>query len=210
VLDDDGSQAHWPKAHAIVGNPPFLGDRKLTTRLGSEYTSRLRGAFESSIIGSVDLVCYWFDKARRQVLEGATARAGLVATNSIRGGTNRQVLDKIDRDLGITVAWGDEPWVLDGAAVRVSIVCFGRELADTPVLNGQPVSRINPDLTALAVNLGQASPLGQNRSVAFNGIQKTARLRSPVTRQGNGWSRPAIPTGALTATCCALTGTAWT
>ena len=29
-------------------------------------------------------------------------------------------------DLRIFDAWSDEPWVIDGAAVRVSLVCFSR------------------------------------------------------------------------------------
>jgi hypothetical protein len=36
-------------------------------------------------------------------------RVGLVATNSIRGGANRRVLDRIVRDGVIFDAWDDEP-----------------------------------------------------------------------------------------------------
>jgi type II restriction/modification system DNA methylase subunit YeeA len=55
----------------------------------------------------------------------ALQRAGLVTTNSIRGGANRKVLDAIVRAARIFEAWSDEPWVNDGAAVRVSLVAFG-------------------------------------------------------------------------------------
>jgi hypothetical protein len=47
-----------------------------------------------------------------------------VATNSIRGGANRRVLDRIVEDSRIFEAWSDEPWIVEGAAVRVSLVCF--------------------------------------------------------------------------------------
>ena len=46
----------------------------------------------------------------------------IVATNSIRGGANRRVLDRIVSELGIFEAWSDEPWVIDGANVRVSLI----------------------------------------------------------------------------------------
>jgi type II restriction/modification system DNA methylase subunit YeeA len=166
LLNDDGSQAVWPKAHAIVGNPPFLGDRKLTTELGPTYVSALRRAFADSVSGSVDLVCYWFDKARRQLLEKCCEVVGLVATNSIRGGNNRQVLTAITEAEGIAEAWADEPWVLDGAAVRVSIVCFGMS-SGSRRLDGKDVTRINADLTASDADLTEAAALPQNRRVAF-------------------------------------------
>jgi hypothetical protein len=50
---------------------------------------------------------------------------GLVATNSIRGGANRRVLDRIASESYIFEAWSDEPWVVEGASVRVSLICFG-------------------------------------------------------------------------------------
>ena len=173
ILNEDGTEAKWPKADAIVGNPPFLGDRKLTTQLGEPYVKALRTAFAATIDGSVDLVCYWFDKARREILTGQAHRAGLVATNSIRGGVNRQVLEKIAAEAPIFEAWSDEPWILDGAAVRVSIICFAIAADSVQVLDGMSVDRINPDLSALAVDLARARALPQNARVAFNGIQKT-------------------------------------
>ena len=45
--------------------------------------------------GGADLVTYWFEKARAQIEAGKCQRAGLVATNSIRGGANRKVLERI-------------------------------------------------------------------------------------------------------------------
>lgn len=195
ILNEDGTQPQWPKADAIVGNPPFLGDRKLTTQLGEDYVRRLRNAYSESIRGSVDLVCYWFDKACRHLIAGEAGRVGLVATNSIRGGFNRQVLERIAEETPIFTAWSDEPWVLDGAAVRVSIVCFDRSEGDSRVLDGQPVERINPDLTSLSVNLANAQPLAENAGVAFNGIQKTGPFEVPGTLARQWLTGPQNPHG---------------
>jgi hypothetical protein len=173
ICSADGSEAIWPKANVIIGNPPFLGDRKLTTELGVEYVQLLRAAFSKSITGSVDLVCYWFDKSLRQLVAGNAERVGLVATNSIRGGSNRQVLDAIVHGSRIFQAWSDQPWVLDGAAVRVSIVCFGNSDIGVQSLDGLSVAQINADLTGTTFDLTRADALPENKNIAFNGIQKT-------------------------------------
>ena len=56
---------------------------------------------------------------------GRAGHVGLVSTNSIRGGANPKVLEPIAEVGAIFEAWNDEPWTIDGAAVRVSLVCFG-------------------------------------------------------------------------------------
>ena len=122
ILNPDGNEAEWPNTDVVIGNPPFLGDKFMRDRLGSEYTERLRATYEGRVPGGADLVCYWFSKAAERLWERRFKKAGLVATNSIRGGSNRAVLDSITRSGSITDAWSDEPWVLDGASVRVSLM----------------------------------------------------------------------------------------
>src|SRR3954468_4629943 len=85
----------WPKVHAIVGNPPFLGDKMMISRLGETYVKQLRSAYKDWLPGGSDLVCYWFAIADRMIREGRAHRAGFVSTNSIRGGANRTVLERI-------------------------------------------------------------------------------------------------------------------
>jgi hypothetical protein len=114
--------------------------------MGDDYTSRLRRSFFGDVEPFADLVCYWFELARQQIETGKLKSAGLVATNSIRGGASRETLKSIVESTSIFDAWSDEPWVIDGAAVRVSIACFGVS-ATPPRLNGVHVDRINPDLT---------------------------------------------------------------
>ncbi len=92
-LDNGGIMA---PAEAIVGNPPFLGDKQLA-ELGDEYVGLLRRTYQGRVPGGADLVCYWFEKARAQIEAGQSQRAGLVATNSIRGGANRKVLEQIPK-----------------------------------------------------------------------------------------------------------------
>ena len=126
LLNPDGSETKWAKADVIVGNPPFLGGSKKRGELGDAYFEALAKTYpKSRVPAGADLVCYWFDKARKQIESGKTQAAGLVSTNSIRGGSNRTVLDNICKKLTIFEAWSDENWFDNGAAVRVSMVCFG-------------------------------------------------------------------------------------
>ncbi|WP_291477061.1 DNA methyltransferase [Acidovorax sp.] len=140
-------EATWPTANVVIGNPPFLGDKKMRAELGDAYTTLLRKTYEGRVPGGADLVCYWFDKARAQMAAGQLQRAGLVTTNSIRGGANRKVLDAICAQTRIFEAWSDEPWVNNGAAVHVSLVAFG-SLEGTPYVDGSGVDVIHSDLTS--------------------------------------------------------------
>ena len=139
--------------------------------LGDDYVEKLRKLFDGRVPGQADFVCYWFEKARAQIETSKTKRAGLIATNSIRGRANRKVLERIKDTGDIFMGWSDEPWILDGAAVRVSMVGFDSKEQKTYVLDGKQVSSVNPDLTSQA-NVTQAKPLKENQGIAFIGIQK--------------------------------------
>ena len=174
LLNTDGTEAVWPEADAIIGNPPFVGDRRMIGSLGEAYVETLRGVYKGRVPGGADFVCYWVEKAW-QAIGGALSasatdhlRVGFVTTNSIRGGANRKVLEPIaDADL-LMEAWADEPWALDGAAVRVSMFGFGEGFL-TRQLNGAHVEQINADLTASATDLTNAIGLAENSSKAFQG-----------------------------------------
>jgi type II restriction/modification system DNA methylase subunit YeeA len=55
ILAGNGSPAAWPQAHAIVGNPPFLGNKSMVATLGEDYTARLRAAYDGRLTGAVEL-----------------------------------------------------------------------------------------------------------------------------------------------------------
>jgi len=196
VLKPDGTEAAWPAANVIIGNPPFLGDRKIVPTLGQEYAKKLRQAYRDRVPGGADLVCYWFEKARALIEAGQVQSAGLVATNSIRGGLNRVVLDRIVEQLDVFEAWSDEPWVLDGADVRVSLVCFSAGgTQQQRHLDGELVSRINPDLTAAAVDLTKSVKLAENRSSAFQGTISYGPFEVTGEEARQLLSLPANPNG---------------
>jgi len=177
VLNADGTEATWPRADVVIGNPPFLGGKKMMGELGAEYVDALRAAYIGRVPGGADLVCYWFQRACEAVVAGQFLRAGLVATNSIRGGRNREVLARIVDRTRIFAAWGDEGWVNEGAAVRVSLVCFGQS-AQAPQLDGQPVPSITSSLAPLLHHdIAQAKVLASNKNRSFQGVIPRAEVK---------------------------------
>jgi len=178
VLNADGTEPEWPEADVIVGNPPFLVYRKKRQALGAEYVSRLASAYDKRVADSADLCCFWFERTLAEMKAGRCQRAGLVATNSIRFGQSRQVLDRIAAYCRLHNAWSDRPWRIDGAAVRISIVCFGPSECTSPRLNGLAVPVINADLTA-GVDVTAAKTLRCNKGRAFIGTMKKGPFDVP-------------------------------
>lgn len=196
ILNGDGTEATWPDANVVIGNPPFLGGKKLISILGAEYTTSLREAYSGRLPGFTDLVVYWFEKARVAVQSGAVARAGLVATNSITGGSNLPVMQSITHDCRIFEAWSDEAWTVDGAAVRVSIVCFASATSEVlRRLDGLPVTTINADLSSNSFDLTKALRLTENRSVCFEGGQKHGPFEIDGATARAWLAEPANPNG---------------
>jgi type II restriction/modification system DNA methylase subunit YeeA len=158
----------WPDATFIVGNPPFLGRKLLRSYLDDSYVEALFAVYDGRVPAEADLVTYWFEKARAMIAAGRVRRAGLLATQGIRGGASRRVLDRICESGAIFMARSDDPWVLDGAAVHVSFVAFDDGSEAERTLDGQPVAAINADLTS-EMDLTQARRLAENLGIAFQG-----------------------------------------
>ena len=142
--------------------------------------SKVFSTYAGRVPAEADLVTYWFVKAGEHMKSGKAKRAGLVATSSIRGGANRRALRTATDARPIFEAWSDEPWVVDGAAVNVSLVCFscmdGGSVSEAR-LDGRPVDEIHADLTAKSggagIDLTEAKCLSENSGVAFMGDTKS-------------------------------------
>ena len=167
-------EPEWPAAEFIVGNPPFLGGKLLQTGLSDDYVDQLFRNYDGQVAGEADLVCYWFYKAHQAIEAGKAKRAGLLATQGIRGGANRRVLQRIKETGDIFMAWSDRPWILEGAAVHTSIVGFDDGSDTERKLDGRPVDTINANLTG-------AKRLAENAGTAFMGDTKGGPFDIPGT-----------------------------
>lgn len=192
---DHPQETEWPAAEFIIGNPPFLGHFPFRRQLGDEYVNVIYRVFGDRIPNSSDYCCYWFEKARAQIEAGHTRRAGLLATQAIRFPSSRPVLSRIKETGDIFNAIADREWMLEGAAVHTSIVCFddGSETART--LNGLSVEEINTDLST-GVDLTQARTLRENANLSFMGDIKigpfeiTREVAEEMLRQDSFSDRP--------------------
>ena len=189
------SEPEWPAAEFIVGNPPFLGHVPFRETLGGHYADELYALYGNRIPNFSDLCCYWFERARAQIEAGATSRAGLLATQAIRFQSNRTVLTRIKGSGDIFEAISDKDWVLDGATVHTSIICFDDGRDTTKTLDGEVVKDINADLTT-GLDLTLAKPIAENRNITFQGVTKVGAfdisedVALAMMAQGNPHSRP--------------------
>lgn len=117
--------ADWPAADFIVGNPPFIGTRRMRLVLGDGYVEALAAA-APGVPENADYVMYWWDRAAELVRTGRATQFGFITTNSItqifNRATVRRHLDAVE-PLSMVFAIPDHPWVdSDGsAAVRVAM-----------------------------------------------------------------------------------------
>jgi len=132
-------KATWPEADFIVGNPPFLGAKRMRSALGDGYVDALRGVYPEMADGS-DYVLFWWVRAAAAMKLGTSTAFGFITTNSITQAMNRRATDDALRTLGderaILFAIPDHPWVdqESGAAVRIAMTSVG------------PVGRASPRL----------------------------------------------------------------
>lgn len=186
-------RASWPEAEFIVGNPPFLGTKLLRRGFGDSYVEALFQTYRDSIPNFSDLCCYWFECSRAAVA-GHNRRVGLLATQGIRGRENRRVIERIKQVATVFEAHSDREWMLDGAAVQVSIVCFGAVGQGESVwLDGRAVDEIHEDLSA-GTAVASASRLVENSSIGFVAGVKSGDFDIDWT-QAREWLATPAPNG---------------
>ena len=168
IVCQDALFTPWVKANAIIGNPPFLGGKRLRQELGDEYTEKVYKKF-SDVKGQPDFCTLWFRKANDTI--DTNGRAGLVGSNSISQNTSRTAsLDYIVEQNGFiheavsTQVWSGE------ANVHVSIVNWSKQKPEKLFLDDLPVERISISLKdETPVNL--AKKLKANKNYSFEGCK---------------------------------------
>ena len=177
-------KAEWPEAEFVVGNPPFIGNKRMRLALGDGYVEALREA-HADVPESADYVMYWWNHAANLLRARKLRRFGLITTNSITQTFNRQILDaQMSGSVGVSLcfALADHPWVdtEDGAAVRVAMTAarqgagvgvLARVVSegDEAVTFTEHVGAINADLS-LGLNLRAAEHLHSNLGLAYRGV----------------------------------------
>lgn len=130
LLTEAGEHTPWPHADVIIGNPPFLGAKRLKPERGVDYINRLRAMYPE-VPGMADYCVYWLRRAA-DALPACTqedpcaGRAGLVGTQNIRNNQSRVGgLDHILQTGTVIEAVDNQPWSGE-ANVHVSIVNWAK------------------------------------------------------------------------------------
>jgi hypothetical protein len=168
IICADALFTDWVQADVIIGNPPFLGGKKLRSALGDDYVEKLKRKF-SEVEGQPDFCVFWFRKTAD--ILGENGRSGLVGTNSISQITGRKAsLDYVVEKGGIiynavsTQIWSGE------ANVHVSIVNWSKENPSHFILDGQNVASISTALKS-EIAVDTAKTLSANKNMSFESCQ---------------------------------------
>ena len=172
---------HWPIAlpdvfarggfDAVIGNPPFLGGKKISPANGSNVRLWLANQLARSS-GNGDLVAYFF--LRASVLLAQSGTLGLIATNTVAQGDTREVgLDQmVAGGLTITRSIQSRSWPSSSANLEYAAVwgTRGRVASDVPAISDDiPVRRITTLLEPVGRAEGRPHRLGANGALAFQG-----------------------------------------
>ncbi len=188
--------ADWPEAEFIVGNPPFIGNKRMRDALGDGYTEAVRKAYAYKVRKDSDYVMLWWYKAAKAVRKGldgwgdSAEHFGLISTNSIGQTSNRKLIKKqmgASPPISLAFAIPDHPWVAsaDGSDVRIAMTVGAvtdqpgtlqtvtRETQSTgahwDVELKDSSGKIQPDLTVGPDVVG-AEPLEANMGMSYMGV----------------------------------------
>jgi hypothetical protein len=189
---------HWPLAFpevftrenggfdAIVGNPPFMGNKFWKERLGDSFTAQARHILGAAP-GKIDL-CIVFHRRAADLLRNAGSY-GLLATDNISEGS------AISRGLAVLVGIGDIYFCKKGipwpgkAAVSVSIICFFKgEYKSAKTANDLKCDLIGPRL--LPIEQDNREPLELDKGLfSFEGVNNSKGLAFVIDSESE-WFEP--------------------
>ena len=173
---------------AVIGNPPFLGGKKITLALGGEVREWLVNGIAHGAKGNADLVAYFF--LRALTLLAPRGVLGLIATNTVaQGGTREVGLDRmVQSGFTLTRAIQSARWPSQSANLEYAAV-WGtlRDVSPQSELhaNGVVVTAISTLLEGEGRVSGPPQRLAENRGISFIGsiVNGTGFLLSPDEAQ---------------------------
>ena len=172
IVCQDALFTPWVQANAIIGNPPFLGGKRLRQELGDEYTEKVYQQFPD-VKGQPDFCTLWFRKANDTI--DIHGRVGLVGSNSISQNTSRTAsLDYVIEKGGyIYEAISTQVWSGE-ANVHVSIVNWSKQKPKKLFLDDLPVERISTSLKN-EISVNSAKKLKANKNYSFQACELSGK-----------------------------------
>ncbi len=183
-------QSRWPKANFVVGNPPFVGNKRMRKRLGRGYVKAVRSA-HPRLSAEIDFVMYWWDRCAELVGRGELRGAGLITTKTIAQSSNRPILrNRLTANanrVSISFAVPNHPWhdTETTAAVRIAMTVLTKgwingeiqhvenerkRRGETTFNLRREVGKIQVDLS-IGAEVASASALKSNRNLSWMGVK---------------------------------------
>lgn len=161
-----------PGFDAVIGNPPFLGGKKISGALGDDYLAWLQRWDGNGVKGNADLAARFV--LRANALLNARGQLGFVTTNTIVQGDTLEVGLGQAASKGLTVRRGrsSHPWPSASASLEIVELWASRApvaAAGLRVLDGEDVPSIGADLEPVGRVAGRPYRLAENEDVAFQG-----------------------------------------
>lgn len=157
---------------AVIGNPPFLGGKKISPSMGSNLREWYVNVLAVGAKGNGDLVAYFFLRAHSLITSRGVL--GLIATNSIAQGDTREVgLDRmVSSGFTIIRSIQSKPWPAESANLEFAAIwgTRGHVADDVPRISGDvAVRRISSLLEPVGRVEGPPYRLAENAGIAFQG-----------------------------------------
>lgn len=151
---------------AMIGNPPFLGGKRISEEYGTKYRDWL-ATLHSRSTRNIDLIGHFF--LRSFVLLRHDGVLGLIGTNTLAQGDTREGSLAIILSDGGAISRAEKRVRWPGeAAVVVSVVHIVKGAMCCPRLDGRPVQRISAYLVEGDFD-SSPSRLAANSGKAFQG-----------------------------------------
>lgn len=157
-----------PGFDAVVGNPPFVGGRRLRSVLGEDRVQVLRSRWPD-VEGGADLCAFFLRQAGALLRDGGCL--GLILPSNVAGGASRRsgLAPLLQEGGNLYEVRVHQPWPGAGAVTPVSIVHLASGWCPrTPRLDGREVSRISSWLTE-GPEEASPLPLPANQGRCFGG-----------------------------------------
>ena len=191
---------HWPLGmpevmerggfDAIIGNPPFLGGKKISGAMGANLRGWLINVLAGRPADNADLVAYFFLRAFSLLNEHGAL--GLIATNTVAQGDTREVgLDQmVESGFTITRAIRSRSWPSRNANLEFAAVWGTQDVVSSQAMmtcDDESVPRISSLLEPAGRVEGIPERLAENAGVAFIGCYVLGKGFVVEPEEARGW-----------------------
>jgi hypothetical protein len=159
-----------PGFDAIIGNPPFLGGKKISGALGDDYLAWLAAWDGRGVKGVTDLAARFV--LRADALLRSVGQLGYVTTNTLIEGDTLAVglLQLAERGWMLRRGTSSHPWPSTSANLSIIEVWASKAaVTSDAILDGEPVPHLAIDLQPYLRETGRPALLEENEGLAFMG-----------------------------------------